>query len=101
MANRTRSIGWIRVFFVILMFVSVGAAADPTGTISGVVTDPSGAVIPGAAVTVKHTSTGLTRSATTDAHGAFLFPLMPVGSYSLAVEAQGFRRFEQTEHISH
>ena len=96
MAHRTLSIGWIRVLFVILLFVSVGAAADPTGTISGVVTDPSGAVIPGATVTVKHASTGLTRSTVTDAQGAFLFPLMPVGGYGLTVEASGFRRFEQS-----
>ena len=96
MAHRTLSIGWIRVLFVILLFVSVGAAVDPTGTISGVVTDPSGAVIPGATVTVKHASTGLTRSTVTDAQGAFLFPLMPVGGYGLTVEASGFRRFEQS-----
>jgi Carboxypeptidase regulatory-like domain len=96
MARRTLSIGWIRVLFVILLFVSVGAAADPTGTISGLVTDPSGAVIPGATVTVKHASTGLTRSTVTDAQGAFLFPLMPVGGYGLTVEASGFRRFEQS-----
>src|SRR5262249_254389 len=70
-------------------------AADPTGTITGLVTDPSGAAVVNADVTVKNSQTGLTRSAKTDPQGAFLFPLMPVGSYEIAVEMQGFRRFQQ------
>src|SRR5262249_39979332 len=60
------------------------------------VTDPTGATVVGAEVTVRHTATGLARSAKTDAQGAFLFPLMPVGSYEVDVEMQGFRRFRQT-----
>jgi hypothetical protein len=70
-------------------------AADPTGTISGNVTDPSGLAIVGAQITVRNSLTGLTRSATSDNQGAFLFPLMPVGSYEISVELKGFRRFEQ------
>ncbi len=88
--------GWISLSVLFLCLMSVGQAADPTGTISGLVTDPTGSAIPGAEVTVKQTSTGLTRSASTDATGAYLFPLMPVGGYELTVEAKGFRRFQQS-----
>ncbi len=78
-----------------LLVVSLGMAADPTGTITGIVTDPSGSAVPGAQIAVKQTLTGLTRTLSTGADGAFLFPLMPVGTYEISVEAQGFRRFEQ------
>ena len=52
-------------------------AADPTGTIAGTVTDPSGAVIAGAKVKATAGSTGLTRSTTTGVDGGYLLPLMP------------------------
>ena len=69
--------------------------ADPTGTIAGTVLDPSGAAVPGASVTATALSTGLKRVATTSVDGGYLFPLLPVGPYSVTVEAAGFRRFEQ------
>jgi len=69
--------------------------ADPTGTIAGNVSDPSGAAIAGAKVTVTNINTGFTRDTTTASDGGYVFPLLPVGFYSVAVEAQGFRHFEQ------
>src|SRR5256885_17266111 len=75
--------------------IMISVAADPTGTISGLVSDPSGGAVLNAEVTVRNSLTGLTRSTQTDAQGGFLFPLMPVGAYELSVEAQGFRRFQQ------
>jgi hypothetical protein len=82
---------------LVLLVISAAAAiaADPTGTISGLVTDPSGAAVVNADVTVRNPKTGLTRSAKTDTQGGFLFPLMPVGTYDVTIEMQGFRRFEQ------
>lgn len=79
---------------IVLMTVAV-LAAQPTGTISGTVTDPSGAPIVGARVTVTQTSTGLARSTNSTNQGAFLFPLMPVGTYSLGVQMRGFSDFKQ------
>jgi hypothetical protein len=70
-------------------------AADPTGTIAGTVLDPSGAAIVGAKVTATNINTGLKREATTASDGGYVFPLVPVGVYSVTVEAQGFRRLEQ------
>lgn len=85
-----------RLLAALATFVAaVALAADPAGTISGLVTDQSGASVVNAEVTVKNTLTGLTRSTKTDTDGGFLFPFMPVGTYDVSVEAQGFRRFEQ------
>src|SRR5437763_10530134 len=80
---------------VLVVYVSVGVGAEPTGTIAGLVTDPSGAAVVGADVLVRNSLTGLTRSTKTDAEGGFLFPLMPVGSYEVSVVMPGLRRFDQ------
>ncbi len=87
-----------RRFPVLLLVASLCPllwGADPTGIITGTVLDPSGAVVVGAKVTVTNLETQFTRDTTTSADGGFVFPLMPVGIYSVAVEAGGFRRFEQ------
>jgi hypothetical protein len=70
-------------------------AADPTGTVAGIVMDPSGAAIVGARITATNINTGLKREAASAADGGYVFPLLPVGTYSVAVEAQGFGRLEQ------
>jgi hypothetical protein len=82
----------------LLLFIAgavLALAADPTGTITGIVTDPTGGAVAGAKVTVTALNTGLSRTATTANDGGFVFPLMPVGAYSVTVEVSGFRRFEQ------
>src|SRR5712664_2532453 len=70
--------------------------ADPTGTIAGTVLDPSGAAVVGAKVTAVAVATGLTRRTVSGGDASYVFPLLPVGLYSLSIEAAGFRRFEQT-----
>jgi outer membrane receptor protein involved in Fe transport len=62
-----------------------------TATLSGVVSDEAGAVISGAAVTVKNTRTGVARSATTDEAGRYNLVNLEPGSYDLRVEARGFK----------
>src|SRR5678810_708093 len=64
-------------------------------TITGNVTDPSGSAVPNAKLVVTSLTTGLSRNSITATDGGFVFPLMPVGRYSIAVEVSGFRRFEQ------
>jgi hypothetical protein len=59
-------------------------------SVSGRVTDPTGAVVPGAQVTVRHTQTNLTGTITTDQDGRFRFPYLRVGPYELTVRQQGF-----------
>src|ERR1700694_2694497 len=70
-------------------------AADPAGTISGSVLDSSSAPVPRARVTATNTGTGLNRETLTASDGGFVFPLVPVGPYTVAVQAPGFRRFKQ------
>lgn len=63
------------------------------GSIRGVVTDASGAVIPSASVTVKSSATGLERSAVTDGEGLYVIAELPAGEYRLSVPVTGFRTF--------
>jgi hypothetical protein len=69
------------------------AAAQETvnfASVSGRVTDPSGAVVPGAQVTARQTDTNLTGEATTDSDGRFRFPYLKVGPYEIVVRLSGF-----------
>ena len=79
--------------------VSLLEAAIPTGTVVGTVRDESGAIIPGAKVTITHQGTGAVRSMQTDSSGNYNFPLLPVGTYTLKIEMQGFQTFVQKEFL--
>jgi Carboxypeptidase regulatory-like domain/TonB-dependent Receptor Plug Domain len=61
-----------------------------TGVIQGTVVDPSGAVVPGAEITVKNPATNLTRSLTTGEDGRFVFLLLPSGNYAVTTTMAGF-----------
>src|SRR3984957_4721426 len=76
----------VAVFFA----TSVVAWCAVTGGISGVVSDPTGAVIAGVAVTSTNTAQGSQTKTTTDDKGFYNFPRLPVGSYDIQVELQGF-----------
>ena len=85
-----------RFFLCVFWLLGLSAyGADPTGTIAGTVLDPSGAAVPSAKITATALATKLTRETSTGTDGGYVFPLLPVGLYSVSVEAQGFRRFEQ------
>lgn len=82
--------------FAALIICAVGFAASAfaqgtTGQISGVISDPNGAVIQGAAVTAKSLDTNFSRSITTDSGGVFAFQLLPPGRYRITVTASGFQ----------
>lgn len=62
-----------------------------TGTITGVVNDGTGAVLPGVTVTIDNVGTGASRSLVTDASGRYEAPNLPVGSYTVRAELEGFR----------
>src|SRR5262249_36207619 len=62
-----------------------------TGAITGILTDPSGASIPGATITAAEIATGATRTAVADASGSYRISLLPPGEYSLRFAAQGFK----------
>ena len=66
------------------------------GTISGTVTDPSGAVISNATVVVHNDDIGVQRSLTTNSTGTFTAPAIPIGSYTISVDASGFGSYKRT-----
>lgn len=84
------------LLFIVLAQYSFGQA---TGTISGIVADPSGSPVPGANVLATNVGTSLTRSVTTDNSGTFTIPLVPVGTYQVSVNHSGFSVFHQNNVI--
>jgi hypothetical protein len=73
-----------------LLACSLGLWAATTGSISGVLTDPSGAVIPGASVIAANPATGSENKTTTNEKGFYSFPSLPVGRYNLSTDVPGF-----------
>jgi len=75
----------------VVWFVNFAVAQVSTGTISGVVRDETGGVIPGAVVRVSNVETGIARNVSTNAQGRYTAPSLTVGDYELQAEAAGFR----------
>jgi hypothetical protein len=76
---------------VLLGVGGVGHAQVLYGSLTGNVTDPSSAAIPGVKVTASNTDTGISRQSDTDSRGAFLFSNLQLGTYKVTVEAKGFQ----------
>lgn len=81
------------VFIIAVLFVLVvsGIAQTSTSQISGTVLDSTGALIPGAFVILTNEATGIVRNQTSTASGVYAFPAIPIGSYTVKVEAVGFK----------
>lgn len=78
---------------IVLLLLSAGAIAQTvTGTLSGTVTDATGAVVPDINVTARSAETGAARTIKTNAEGYFLMSFLPLGSYDVTVEARGFKK---------
>jgi hypothetical protein len=77
---------------VLVGLTAIASAQSTSGRISGTVADSQGGVLPGATVTVVQEGTGLSRSATTDNDGAYVFVSLPVGTYSVTAELGGFQK---------
>ena len=86
----------ILVVLLLMFFVGIGAGAQSTGTITGTVSDPTSAAVPDATVTVKNAATGQSRSVQTNASGVFLFPDLPIGSYTMEITKSGFETQKRT-----
>ena len=87
----------VRFSSVFVLLLSGAAAQESTGSISGDVTDPSGAAVPRATIVVTSVQTGIARKETSNASGSFVVTNLPVGDYSLTAEAAGFKKFEATK----
>src|ERR1700733_6439659 len=83
-----------------VMAPSLMAQSLVSGDLTGTVTDPSGAVVPGATVTLKSDSTGATHTTTTNSSGAYRFSLLQPGSYTVTANATGFSKSQSTTSIA-
>src|SRR5438067_1382072 len=70
---------------------AAAAAQETTGTITGIATDQTGGALPGVAVTVKNTDTGIARTIVTNEAGFYTASLLPIGQYEVTFELQGFQ----------
>jgi hypothetical protein len=91
---RTR---WAWSFAAVLLCAAGAAAQEVTAGIYGVVQDATSAVVPNASVQVRNLGTGLLRSTVTDESGHFSFTLLPIGTYEVQAEAQGFKKSVASE----
>src|SRR5579863_9576721 len=90
-----------RIAFRIAIFTAAFAGSlslwgqFTSASLSGVVMDSTNSVVPGAKVTVQNIQTSLSRVTSTGTDGAYLFSALPIGSYRLTVEKQGFSTYVQ------
>jgi len=93
------------ILFLLSLFVLLVSAAEPpaqngnAGDVRGTVSDPTGAVIPGATVTLVNAMSGLNRTVTTDGSGQFVFSNVPFNPYRISVSATGFAGLTQSVEI--
>ncbi len=85
-----------RILLLTVLFVSAAfPQAARTATLVGTVTDPTGAVVPGAMVKLTNLETGFVYNGVANAEGSYYVPFIAVGAYELRVEAAGFKAFVQ------
>ncbi len=94
MQRATAGSGILKAFFLLVTLLARVAWASVGGSISGVVRDPVGGVLRDAEVRVSESETGMAHQTRTDANGYYILPVLPVGHYSLTIQAAGFRSFE-------
>jgi Carboxypeptidase regulatory-like domain len=88
---------WCVSVLVLILALPRPARGQATGTIAGIVTDPSGSVIPNAKVTAVRIETGVTQATVTSSAGTFTIPNLAVGTYRLTVDAEGFKSGSVTD----
>jgi outer membrane receptor protein involved in Fe transport len=82
----------VRMILALVVLAATSLVAQTfRGTILGTVTDPSGAVVTGAKVTVKNVATGLERTTQTSADGSYAVPELPIGTYAVTIAQSGFQ----------
>jgi hypothetical protein len=96
-SSRPSNRRWLFGMLIMVLFLGFFAiqASAQQATIVGTVTDPTGAAVPNAKVTLNHLATATTRDVTTNDQGQFLAADIPIGHYNVTVNAQGFKKVEQ------
>src|SRR6201997_5007422 len=100
MRKYSRNIPFFLFVFLFLSALSTLNAQSNSGSVAGVVTDPSGAVIPGASVSIQNPVSAYSRTTTTDTTGHFHFPNLPFNPYHLTVTKDGFAAFATDVDVS-
>src|SRR5688572_16267530 len=95
-SSRARMRLAIAVSGCLALCVTPAQAQTIRGTITGTVTDSTGAVLPSVTVTVTHKDTGISSSATTNQQGNYTIPLLAPGAYQATVEQTGFKKYVRT-----
>src|SRR5918996_6496523 len=80
--------------FLVVLALVLPASAQTDQQFSGTVLDGSGAVLPGAEVTVVHLGTGATRTATANSSGTYVITNLPIGAYTVVATASGFKTYQ-------
>ena len=80
----------------LLLFAATAWGQSQNGSLSGQVTDTTGSAIPQATVTLRSTERNIPQTAATDSEGRYSFPSNPPGTYSLTIDAKGFKTYEKT-----
>jgi len=96
MKERRARFPFVGVILVLLLIAAGATAQVQTGSIVGTVVDPQGAVVVGAAVTVRDNSTSAEYKTTTDNSGAFTVAGLPFGDYRITIEVSGFKKWVAT-----
>ena len=84
---------------LVWLVACVPCMAQTLGTITGEVKDSSGAIIPGATVTAQNVATNATREGQSNTSGAYSFPALPPGTYTVKAELQGFKTVQNTAEL--
>jgi Carboxypeptidase regulatory-like domain/TonB-dependent Receptor Plug Domain/TonB dependent receptor len=87
---------WTKVFVCGFVLSAIAVAQVTTGTISGTVSDATGAVVPGVTVSLKSVEKGISRTVRTDEGGRYRAPELGLGSYDISAEAAGFQTVIRT-----
>jgi hypothetical protein len=90
-----RCVSRLAILLATLVVTFAVPAIAQEATLLGTVTDPSGAAVPSAAVTISNMDTGVTRNLTTNSDGQFVAPDLSIGRYTMRVSASGFKAAEQ------
>src|SRR5512140_2132397 len=86
----------LAIALLFLITFSHTAFGQTGGTITGLISDPAGAVVPNAPVEAKNSATGVVLSAATSATGNYVIAALPAGTYEISVSLTGFKKYTRT-----
>lgn len=100
-APRPRAAAVFIAVLALLLFAvaTLQAQVAGTGTIQGTISDPTGALVPNATITLVEAATKTTRTAKSDSGGAYNFPNIDIGTYNATISMPGFQTYEKTGNV--